>query len=462
MNATRTFFAERKQALATSLRLCTVEGLAATPLVTMSLPVNVVLAALYTKVFSLPNSSIGLITALPFVCNFLQIAITPFLARWQPPKTITLVAASLHVASWVTLAALLPFIPRDDHATAVRWIATWFFISSFCSTITGVSWSSWIQEWIPPRLRGKYFGRRNRLLQVSNLSFLLLAGWALARWDYAIPVFQGLILLAAALRGLSIYWQAKMPTRPRLQGVGLPPSFLDQVRQLRAARSFLRYVAFGAVWSFAANSFGAFYHVFMFEQLTLSAFDVGIFTILAAVGAALTMPAWGQLLDRYGNKSVMAFSLILWQVQNLLWCVLTPDNWQLLYGMWLWGGMTCAGFMLGMFTLQLKLIPPSAKNLAIGFNLALTSLVAAVAPVVGGSILTWALTRFSQPLTVYHICFLAQPLIAIAAVALLIRVQEPAASPFTSVVGAMRNIRTLSGVFGLGFFTNYVFYRARK
>jgi hypothetical protein len=36
-------------------------------------------------------------------------------------------------------------------------------------------------------------------------------------------------------------------------------------------------------------------------------------------------------------------------------------------------------------------------------------------------------------------------------------VTEPAASPFSTVVGAMRNIRTLGGVLGLSFLVNYVF-----
>jgi hypothetical protein len=39
---------------------------------------------------------------------------------------------------------------------------------------------------------------------------------------------------------------------------------------------------------------------------------------------------------------------------------------------------------------------------------------------------------------------------------------EPQASNFTNLVGAMRNIRTLSGIFGLSFLSDYIFYRAPK
>jgi MFS family permease len=115
---------------------------------------------------------------------------------------------------------------------------------------------------------------------------------------------------------------------------------------------------------------------------------------------------------------------------------------------------------LGQFTILLRLLPVEAKNLAIGFNLAVTSLVAAVAPIIGGSVLEWALARWSDDFAVYHVCFILQPALCIVAVPLLLKVNEPAAGSLTMVFGAMRSIRTLSGVLGLDFLINYVFYRA--
>jgi hypothetical protein len=84
VNATLTREAARqhKADLLRSLRLCVMEGIMAMPIVTMSLPVNVFMTALVAKAFTLPKTTIGLISALPFVGNFLQIFIASFLARW--------------------------------------------------------------------------------------------------------------------------------------------------------------------------------------------------------------------------------------------------------------------------------------------------------------------------------------------------------------------------------------------
>lgn len=462
VNATtaRTAAAQRKADLARSFRLCTADGLVAMPLVTMSLPVNVFITALVTKAYVLPKTEIGVLTAMPFVANFLQIFAAPFIARWRPPKTVTVVAASIHLALWVVLGALLPLIPRENPVAAAYWLILWFFVSSCFAAIAGVSWNSWIQEWVPARLRGKYFARRNAYLQFSTLTFLFAAGWALAHWNYAIPAFQAVIGVACLIRIYSLYWQWISPTQPLPQAQAPTISFGAQVDVLSRSRSFLLFVLFGSVWSFAANCFGPFYHVFMFEQLNFSAFDVGILSTLTALGGALALPAWGRLLDRFGNKPVMTFALIVWQLQNFLWCFITPDNRSLLYGMWVFGGLTSACFILGQFTLLLRLLPVEAKNLAIGFNLAVTSLVAAIAPIVGGAVLQWALPRWQNDLAVYHLCFLLQPLLSLVAAGILLRVHEPAAGSLTMVFGAMRNIRTLGGVLGLDFLINYVFYRA--
>jgi len=408
----------------------------------MSLPVNVFLAALFTQALELPIKTIGFITALPFACNFLQIFITPLLSRKFRAKEINIAFALVHAISWMALAGILSFIPRDDPAAAGRIFACWFFISSLSASLAGVTWNSWVQEWVPARLRGKYFSRRNSILSLSSIGFLLATGWALESGSYEMWVFQVIIVVTVFLRLLGIRWIRLTPETSRgLQAIPVPENFRSQLDTVRAARSFLLFVCFGSIWAFAANIFGPFYFVFMFETLNLTALQVSIYTIFGSVGGALSLPAWGRLLDRYGNKGVMAASLILWQSAGFIWCFLTPSSpsW-LLPAMWLWGGIVGSGFVLGNFTLLLKLVPPEAKALSIGVYLA----------------------RPDHGLTVYHACFAFLPTVSIVSVILLLRIHEPQASQFSSVVGAMRSLRTLSGIFGLTFFVNFVFYRSRK
>jgi len=447
---------KNKADLKLSLRYCTSEGIVAIPLVTMALSGSMALSALVTKAFPLSPAAIGVLGSLPFVGNFLQIFVSPFFMRARPPKTVTLIAEWLHLASWVALGFLLPLIPRESPGRAALWILGWYLVSSCFAAVAGVGWSTWIEQWVPARIRGKFFGRRNRAVQWSTVAFLVASGWVLSRWEYSVRAFQAVIFAAALLRVFSLRWQWMSPTRPHRPPPPARETLGEQVDVLVRARSFLVFVVFGAVWSFAANCFGPFYTVFMLDRVGFSAFDVGVVTALSQVGGALSLPAWGRLLDRHGNKPVMVFSLILWQASMFLWCVVSPSNRLMLYGLWTWIGATSAGFVLGQFMIGLRLIPPDAKGLAIGVNLAASSLVAAVAPILGGWALSLAQGR-ADPMALYHACFAVQPVIALAGAFLLLRVHEPAASPFSRVVGAMRNIRTLGGVLGLSFLVNHVF-----
>ena len=109
----------------------------------------------------------------------------------------------------------------------------------------------------------------------STLTFLLIAGWSLAQWNYAILVFQLLIAGAVVMRVFSLRWQWISPARARKHGSAPALPLREQLQIVLRSRSLLIFIAFGAVWSFAANCFGPFYHVFMFEQLRFTAFEVG-------------------------------------------------------------------------------------------------------------------------------------------------------------------------------------------
>ncbi len=462
MNATsgQLSHVQYREVLRRGMRASTWEGVLATPVVTMSLPVNIFMTALVAKGFPLSKPDIGGVSSLPFACNFLQVFITPLVTRWARAKPTAIIAAALHMGCWAWLGWMLPSLSPDDPVATGRFLLLWVFVSSLFNAVLGVVWNGWMHDLVPARLRGRYFSQRNRYCQGSTLVFVLGVGCMLSWGDYSVRTFQAIIAVACLCRVASLWYFWRMPDG-RLSDRNPPvrTSLGEQFVVLRRSRSLLLFIVFGAVWSFAANCFGPFYHVFMFEQLNFSGLQIGILATLTALGGMISLPVWGGLLDRYGNKACMAVALGLWQAQNFLWCIITPANSALLYGMWFWGGGLSAGFILGQFTILLKLIPAEARNLAIGLNLAITSAVAALSPILGGEVLARLIAQGHAPLDVYHLVFLVQPVVSLIACILLLRIEEPASSPLASVVGAMRNIRTLSGVLGLSFFVNYLFVR---
>jgi MFS family permease len=443
-----------------NLRLCNIEGLYATPIVYLLQPGNFVIAALLPGLFKIPPEMYGLIASLPFWGNFAQAFLMPFVDRLFAAKTASLIFCSLQVVCWGALAVMLPHLPLNDPAESGRWFLLIFACSAAITAVTGVVWTSWVQEWVPWRIRGKYFGMRNRLMQVALIAFLFLVGGLIDPTAVgSVHVFQWLLFGAVALRIVSVYLQHRTRTTSPIVHTDRRAPWREQLTALVRAPGYLWFIGFGAVWGFAAYFFGPFYYVFMYEEIDLTVKNVSHLVILTCIGGALSFPAWGALADRFGNKPVMLFCMIAWQLQNFLWCFLDSANRNLLYPMWAFGGVVSAGFTLGLFNMQLKLIPAEAKTLAISVNLAVTSLVTAIAPILGGAVLGHFLARGFDPLELYHGLFLVQPVVALMGCLLLVRVHESAAAPLSSVVGAMRNLRTLGAVMGLGFLVNFVFVR---
>ena len=241
------FAAQRKRDLLRSFFLSTVDGIFAVPIGTISLPANLLLIALVTQAYPLPNSTIGLFMALPFIANFLLIFPMPAAVQRWSSKKLTAVSAGLHLLTWIALAIMLPWLPRDNPGSAGRWLIGWFFVSSTFAAVNGLAWNSWTQEWVPTRLRGKFFGRRNRFVQFSALAFLLVAGWVLTRGKNTLPAFQAIIAGVALMRLFSLRCMAINPTHARQLADDAKLPLLEKAGVLLSSRSFL------SLWLSAAS-----------------------------------------------------------------------------------------------------------------------------------------------------------------------------------------------------------------
>lgn len=434
------------------------------PIVFMTQPGNFIVAMLLSQTFRLPETLFGIIVSLPYWCNVVQLFVVPFLTRKWSQKTISLTISWLHLLVWIALAFALPHIPVDDVGRAGRWLFLFFALSALFHSVVGVAWTSWVQEWVPDRLRGKYFGRRNRFLQISTVLFLLGAGEALTQLNVITPVlgFQVVIGVSVLLRMFSILAQYRIlaTTRSRTQETGL--DYRAQVALILKNRPLLWLYAFGAAFGFLTNIFGPFFNVFLYDSIGMSIAQVSMLTVIFNVTGAMALPAWGQFMDRYGNRPGMNVALVAWMIPGFLWALLTPENSWMIKFVYASGGIFSAGYLLGSFNLLLKLVPPEAKTAAISINVAVTSLAAAIAPILGGLILDHFWDRGIARLDGYHTMAIAHHILVLLSGIVLLKVAEPKSSPLSQVVGAMRSYRQVFALLGMSFMLNYVFTKSRR
>lgn len=428
----------------------------ATPYVIISIPGNMFIAALLTSVLGVSESLYGWIVSLPAWANALQVLLLPVLSNRFSARAMSIWFSVLNLVVWMSLVVLLRRMPVDDPNLIGQLMLIYFAAISISQSLAAVSWMTWVQEWIPERLRGKYFGNRNRMMGLMTVLFILAAGKVFDHFGESLLAFEIILGVTGLVRMLSIYLMSHIYTpwshpEPKERAPGW--RFGELVAPGSAYRS---YLWFGSILAFCLSLTGPFYPVFMSHHLHFSVYSQTHLLILANLTTAMAMPFWGRLCDRYGCRPVITVCAIAWMLQNYLWVILNPSFTWLLYAMWAWGGAVSSGVILGTFNLVLKLTPRHLKSTGVSLHLAATSVAAATAPVIAGWVITTDILPIADEITRYRLLFLIQPSLVILALLLLARVSEPKAAEISSMTGGFRTMRQIllqNGIVLLGNFT---------
>lgn len=437
----------------------------ATPWVFLSLPGGFIFSALLTLHYGIGPGAFGLIASLPAWSNALQVILVPLLGRFMAARDMALSMSWLNLGVWALLASCLSFLPEGDATLVGKVFIVFFLLSSLSASLVGVGWTSWVPEWVPQRVRGKYFGRRNRYIGMATIAFLIFAMITLKFFGEHVEAYQIILLVAVLARFFSILWTHRIISTPSAPlGSVVHQSWWKHTRTLRGDRNFMLMVTFGAFSGFWLNFMGPFAPVYVYEHLHWSPAAFASLNILATLGGAIMMPIWGKLIDRRSCVFVMTLCLILWQTQNYVWVALNPANSWLLFPMWAWGGLVSSGFLLGTFNLLLKLLPREAKTTGVSINLAITSIAAGIAPILAGWALKSAPGLGWDVVTCYRIGFAVSPTMILLSLLILRHVNEPQPpARELGLYGASRTFRQIMQLQGLAFLANStLFSRWRK
>lgn len=444
-----------------NMRLSIVEGIVAMPIVFLTMPGNFLLANLATGPLNLSNSVYGILASLPAWSNVAQLFAMPFLTRFFPQKNVCLAFSYFHAAAWIILSISLPYLPKDGSWPTIVFMVGILSVINLAFSIINISWTSWVGEWLPQKSRGKYLGKRNRILQISTVVFLVLAGKAidLIGGDEPLRGFQAIIALGVVLRFFSIRWQYHIYSLKEGGQESTTP-FKSQIGTIMKDKPLMRFIAFGFAFNLAFNFVGPFFAIFLFKALEMQLVEVGYLVTLATITGALTMPQWGKLMDKYGCRSTLALALIAWMLNGYFFTFATPESIWVAYTLFATGGVFGAGFLFATFNMTLKLVPKNAKTTAISLNLAASSLAGAISPIIGGIAIEWAVSRYSM-LDVFHVFSAGHHTISLLTVFILLTVKEPKSSTLWQAAGAMRPLRQIGSALGISFAMNYSFFKKK-
>lgn len=381
---------------------------------------------------------IALILAAPRVAGLLRIAAPALIARLGGRKRLCIAAylasaAVLFGLPWAAAPDAMPSPGMSLAALVLLWCL--YHLLEYLGTV-GL-WS-WIADAAPPRIRGRFLGRRERLMVLAQAAAMLGAGlhaWgiralypALPRWTaYLIPA-----LLGAGMMLVAVVPLVRMPAleRPREDQRG-PPTARLTLAPLLDPR-FLPFLLFGCWFSFSNGLTQSVQFLYPWvlgaTLLAMNGLKTGM-----RLGQFAVSPTMGRWADRWGNRPVLFGSLAITSGALLFYFLATPEQPWWFAGAWV-AWIAYAGLNVCLPNLTLKLAPREENAAYVATFFAAGGICYAAGSVLGGLATdAWRDHDFHLPggatLDYFHAAFLLGWLARSAGLLLLLRVVENGGVP---------------------------------
>jgi MFS family permease len=351
--------------------------------------------AAYALVLGCNNFQIGILAALPFITQPLQILVIPLVERFRRRKVITLAAWIPAQLSWV-LIALIPLFLDVPSGSAVALLLVTIGIRGVFVSITTCSWNSWLRDLVPQQVLGSIFARRQMWANLAAMTFGLAASFFVTYWEGHVPAGEEALgytfplLFGAVFLGLASPLFMSLIPEPLMQQPPEPrPSFFSIISTPFRDGNYRRLLSFLLLWGLALNMSIPFFAVYMLLRLGLPLWAVIGFSILSQAFNILFLRLWGRLADRFGFKVILSVSVSLYLLVVLGWTFTTmPEQYSLtiplLVGLHILAGIASAGVTLATGTIGLKLAPKGQATAYLAAAGLATSLGAGLGPLIGG------------------------------------------------------------------------------
>lgn len=343
---------------------------------------------------------LSILSALPQLIGTVAQLVSVKLLQWFPNRKALISAGTIGQAfAWIPIMLLPLLLPQWGPWLVVGGAAAYFA----CAHFTTPAWNSLIVDWLGQHERGAYFARRAQI--VASLSFFALfgAGWVLSLWQDSTVAWWGFVLifaLAGSARILSAAALSPVQDVHQTAHQEAQQGFRGFFRE-SMTNDFRRFLLFSCLMHASVLIAGPFFVLYILQDLHLSYFGYGGWLAAGLLGQLLTLQAWGQFGDRFGNKALLSITGFTVPILPMLYLVST--NIGFLLAVNFLGGVIWAGLALGLQNYVFDSVRPEDRAKAV----ALYSTVNAIGWSVGALIGSWLVEHL--PVRIEWAGFILQP-----------------------------------------------------
>jgi len=273
----------------------------------------------------------GLMGAIPHAGLLLQVCASYMIERYGHRREIFLVAGIIHRGLWILIAAIpwLP-VPPTEHWWLLL-LTLW--ISTMLANLSDPSWLVWMADFVPDRLRGRYFARRGQVGRFTGMAVTLLVGWILDRSttadSHTLQRTISILFIIGAIAGMVDIGLFKWIPDEHRRDHRQPINFRRMLTEPLRHPAFRRFLAFRGMLFFGIGYIEVFAWKYLFDVVEMDNIEAHIMLVaIPTIATMLTFPIWGRLVDRLGCRPVLLISGVLITHGAISWAFVTKEGWE--------------------------------------------------------------------------------------------------------------------------------------
>jgi MFS family permease len=243
-----------------------------------------------------------------------------FIIKFRQRKKMTIFTSRIQALSWIMVFFITLWLKSP-------WvILIFYFTGLFVANFSGPGWLSWMNDLVPQKYRGEYWGLRNKAIGFTQFAAIAMGGVLLyfaRKVDRELLAFGFLFCCAFAARFANFIPLGKQYEPPMLiNDSGSQYKFQIFLGKLFTT-NFGRFALFSVLMTFAINFMAPLIPVYVLKTLQFNYLQFTIITMMPIVASFIFFTYWGRLADIYGNYRILLVTSVAIPLIALLWSFLT-------------------------------------------------------------------------------------------------------------------------------------------
>jgi len=326
----------------------------------------------------------GLLTSVPQLLSaILQLFAVKTTHVIPSRKRIVVISVMLQALTWLVIIGI-SYITKNVYLL-VAMVSLYFIFGAFSIP----AWTSWMGDLVPERIRGRYFGNRNRTIGMVSGSGVILGGIILHflsilnTW-LAFTVLFSIAFLGRTVSGLILtrqYEPVVLLETPRKFGF-FP--FLKKITQ----ENFGVFSLFVMGMLFSVYLAVPLFVIFWLRHMHFSYFQLMTLMATTSISSFTAMKYWGRYADLYGNRWVMNASAWIITLLPGLWVAvyfLPPQYYfPIAVCIQMFGGASWAGYNLASANYVYDTVPQKDRLRYVSYHNAMKGAAVFSGSLLGG------------------------------------------------------------------------------